>query len=84
MAAPAKPVCGHGAAANISLCLIKLEVSMFGESSMLPRRGAADRGCASEPGEEIGTVHRVAALVMSLAIAGGIVVAMPVALLHLG
>lgn len=51
---------------------------------MLPRRGAADRGCASEPGEEIGTVHRVAALVMSLAIAGGIVVAMPVALLHLG
>lgn len=55
---------------------------MFGESSMLPRRSAAGR--ASESGEEIGAVHKVAALVLSLAIAGGIVVAMPVALLYLG
>jgi hypothetical protein len=81
MAAPAKPVCDPGTAANISLCLMKMEVSMFGESSMLPRRGAGGR--AGEPGEEIGTVHKVAALVLSLAIAGGIVVAMPVALLYL-
>jgi hypothetical protein len=59
-----------------------MEISMFGESSMLPRRSAAGR--ASESGEEIGAVHKVAALVLSLAIAGGIVVAMPVALLYLG
>ena len=58
---------------------------MFFESSMLPRNRAADRRWADESGEQIGAGHKLAAALLSLAIAGVtmLTLAMPLALLHL-
>lgn len=58
---------------------------MFQESSMLLHNRAADHRCANEAGGEIGTAHKVLAILLSLVIAGGttLVVSMPFALLHL-
>lgn len=56
---------------------------MIGETFTLLRSNG--RGCASEPEDELGTVHRLVALVLSVVIAGSTVfaVSMPFALLHL-
>ena len=58
---------------------------MFSESSTFLHNRVADHRRANESGEELGAVHKFVAVVLSLVIAGGIVLvaAMPFALLHL-
>jgi hypothetical protein len=59
-----------------------MEVPMFSERSTLLRNRAADRRWADEAGEEIGTVQKLLAVLLSFGIAC-VFVAMPFALLLL-
>ena len=58
---------------------------MLYESFSLLRSNGVDKRCPDEPGEEIGVLGRVVAMLVSVAIAGSTIfaVAMPFALLHL-
>ena len=81
MAYPRKPLCERSLQNDISTSGIKTEISMFYESSSLPRCKAVSHRWADESGEQFGTVEKLVLAVVSVVIAAGTLF-LPIAVLH--